>query len=252
MSKPLVSIIIPVYNYEGYVRDCLLSCIRQNYWNVEVIAVDDASTDQSPHVLRLYRQLDPRVRILEMSRNQGYSHAKNEAILAAKGEYIVHIDADDMLSPESIEVRLDKLLRHPEADLVHGRALKFYGDKDWNWCVEHSNELKIDPRPVHAQGVMLRRRVFEKHGLYFEQLRSKADKEMWFRLGIHPKSPLKLRVKVETTQRIVAFYRSHERSMHHARKKDPAIDAPILAMFDQRMKELKKHGITRENTRFPE
>lgn len=108
--QPLVSVIIPVYNVEKYLARCLDSVISQTYENLDVILVDDGSTDASGEICRRYAQNDPRISLFTQE-NQGLSAARNTGLNHMKGEYIVFVDSDDYISIYFIEIMLNDLLR---------------------------------------------------------------------------------------------------------------------------------------------
>ena len=112
---PFFSIIIPVYNAEHYLRECLDSVLSQTYTDWEAICVDDGSTDSSGAILDEYAARDPRFRRIHQS-NSGVSVARNTALDAVKGEWILFVDSDDMLKPFA----LDRFVHYePKADIVY-------------------------------------------------------------------------------------------------------------------------------------
>lgn len=98
---PFVSVIIPVYNAEKYLRECLDSVVNQTLRDIEIICVDDGSTDASPQILAEYASRDPRVRVISQE-NAGVGPARNAGIRAARGEFVAFIDPDDLLPDESV------------------------------------------------------------------------------------------------------------------------------------------------------
>lgn len=102
MSKPLVSIIIPVYNTEKYISECLHSVTQQSYPHIEIIAVDDGSTDNSLSILNDISATDSRLKVFSQ-RNQGVSAARNLALKKVTGEYIMFVDADDWIDSSTIK-----------------------------------------------------------------------------------------------------------------------------------------------------
>jgi len=241
----LISIVIPLFNYEKYISDCLRSCIEQTYRNIEIIVIDDNSTDNSVKIVEEMIKKDNRIILLKLSKNRGYSVAKNEGIVKSKGKYIVHLDADDMLIKNSIEIRLNEFKKNKEIKFVHGRSYEFKGSKSYDWCLKNINKLKINRKTtIHAQGVMLMRDLYEKYGLYDEKLRSKSDKEMWVRLrdlvGIH----------TYLIDIPVAFYRKHNDSMISHRERDKKYNNKILDIYKYQVSMRNKEGITKKNTRF--
>lgn len=114
---PLVSIIVPCFNGEDYVGDAIASALGQTYAGIEVIVVDDASTDGSPDVIRSAAALDPRLIPIFLRENAGPAAARNAALTAARGEWVTLLDADDLYRSDRIE-RLLALARLTEADVV--------------------------------------------------------------------------------------------------------------------------------------
>ena len=98
----LVSIIVPVYNVEPYIETCIQSLIRQTMGNIEVILVDDGSTDRSGELCDQYAEADERIRVIH-KQNGGLSSARNAGISAAKGEYLLFVDSDDYVSASLVE-----------------------------------------------------------------------------------------------------------------------------------------------------
>ena len=104
--KTLISVIIPVYNVEEYIRTCLDSISSQTYSNLEIILVDDGSTDKSPGICDEYQERDSRFRVIH-KKNGGQSSARNEALDIAKGEYVSFVDSDDWLESDMYEVLIN-------------------------------------------------------------------------------------------------------------------------------------------------
>lgn len=100
-----VSVIVPVYNVENYVAKCLASISAQDYQNLEIIVVDDGSTDQSGEICEAYAQQDPRVQVIHQT-NGGLSAARNTGLEQLTGEYVCFIDSDDWIEPDFISLLL--------------------------------------------------------------------------------------------------------------------------------------------------
>ena len=96
---PKVSIIIPVYNVESYIRTCIDSVLAQSLKDLEIICVDDGSTDSSPVILDNYASKDSRVKVVHKP-NRGYGHSMNVGYEAATGEYIGIVESDDYILPD--------------------------------------------------------------------------------------------------------------------------------------------------------
>lgn len=104
--KNFVSIIIPVYNVEKYIQECIISCVNQTYNNIEIIAIDDGSTDSSPSILDELAIKYNQLKVIH-KKNGGVSSARNIGIKESKGDYIVFVDGDDYLSYEAIEYMME-------------------------------------------------------------------------------------------------------------------------------------------------
>lgn len=121
MKEPLVSIIIPVYNAEKYLAPCLQSALGQSEADIEVIAVDDASTDRSLEILRSFATRDPRLKVLANEKNLGQAATRNRGIDVSTGRWIAFLDNDDMLAPDFCKVLLAEAEKSG-ADIIKGRA----------------------------------------------------------------------------------------------------------------------------------
>lgn len=106
MNNPLVSVIIPIYNVEKYLRQCVDSVLQQTYRNLEIILVDDGSPDNSPVICDYYAEMDSRIKVIH-KQNGGISDARNVGIDSANGAFIFFLDADDYLAPECIGSLVD-------------------------------------------------------------------------------------------------------------------------------------------------
>ena len=113
---PMVSVIVPVYNVENYLSECIDSIISQTYQNIEIILVDDGSTDSSGVICDSYKSKDDRIIVIH-KQNGGLSDARNVGLDIANGEYIAFVDSDDYLSKCYIEVFIDALV-HGNCDVV--------------------------------------------------------------------------------------------------------------------------------------
>lgn len=146
MKELLISVIVPVYNVEKFLPYCMNSIINQTYQNLEIILINDGSTDNSKHICEKYATKDSRIKLINQE-NQGLSMARNAGLKQAKGEYISFIDSDDVISLEFYEQLLDLMLK-TQADIVECGLVKVKEEgiiKD-NFKVkeEHSKYIVID------------------------------------------------------------------------------------------------------------
>ena len=132
MTKPaLVTVMIPLYNKERYISDCLESVLTQTWKHIEIVVVDDESTDGSIDIVEKYTKLDERIILIKNSHG-GPSKARNKGIEAAKGEYIIFLDADDLFEPEYIE----KMVKGIAGADICLSGYKIWDQKNdmWNCC----------------------------------------------------------------------------------------------------------------------
>lgn len=122
-----ISFIVPVYNVEKYLRQCLDSLINQTYQNIEIIAVNDGSTDSSFQILKEYASIDERIRILNQ-KNQGLSMARNTGLENVRGEYVLFVDSDDYVSLNMAQRIAETIVHHPQLDIITFSRTVFYSD----------------------------------------------------------------------------------------------------------------------------
>lgn len=118
MMNKLVSVIIPVYNVESFVRDALSSIANQTYSNLEIIVIDDASSDNTYEIISEMAKIDSRFRIFRNSHNIKIAKTLNLALSLAKGEYIARMDGDDISELDRVQKKIDYLEENPDIDLV--------------------------------------------------------------------------------------------------------------------------------------
>lgn len=127
-TQDLISVIVPVYNVAKYLDVCIASIQKQTYTNLEILLIDDGSTDESGSICDRYALEDKRIRVIHQ-KNEGLSTARNKGVSACKGEYIAFIDSDDFIDKSFVE-SMYKVMVRSECDLVCMEAVRFYdGDE---------------------------------------------------------------------------------------------------------------------------
>lgn len=124
-----LSVIVPVYNVECYLHECIDSVLRQDFTDFELILVDDGSPDRCGEICDDYAARDRRVRVIHQS-NGGLSAARNAGLEMASGDYIAFIDSDDFVAPDFFSRAIQALEGHPDADLVEMPVILHYGAKE--------------------------------------------------------------------------------------------------------------------------
>lgn len=122
------AILVAVYNGSEYLRRCLDSLQRQTLKDIQVICIDDGSTDNSWEILQLYAAADRRIEVLHLSQNYGAAHARNEGIKFINAHYTTFLDCDDTFAPDALEEALQVFEKHPQVDCVLFKLLTLGGD----------------------------------------------------------------------------------------------------------------------------
>lgn len=139
MSEPAISVIIPVYNVAPWLKECLDSVIAQTFQDMEIIIVDDGSTDQSPEIISEYAQRDKRITVITKD-NGGLGAARNTAIAKAKGEYLAFLDSDDKLHPDAYRKLYEQASKY-DCDIVFCQTA--YLDDSTGNITEEDNQTAL-------------------------------------------------------------------------------------------------------------
>lgn len=173
--KPLVSVIVPLYNAAPYVTQTLESIMASTYRPLEVVVVNDGSKDDSLQVAEAFAQAHPEVRVFDQA-NAGVSAARNHAIREAKGTYILPVDADDRISPNYIALAVEAM--RPDVRVVGCRAM-FFGAKEGEWKLPpYSSELLARKNMIHVSS-LFRKADWEQAGGFCEQDIYREDWDFW-------------------------------------------------------------------------
>ena len=168
-DQPLVSIVVPVYNTEKYLSDCLESLLAQTEKNIEILAVDDGSSDGSPAVLRRYAANCPQIRIFTQ-KNAGPGAARNTALKNARGKYVMFCDSDDMFKP-SMRREMAQIMENENVDFAFCDTEE-YKKKVQTSHIRKAGMIDISPNsfPEIAVGIpcfIFRNDILKKYGIDF-------------------------------------------------------------------------------------
>ncbi|MCA9935271.1 MAG: glycosyltransferase [Ardenticatenaceae bacterium] len=181
-----ISIIIPAYNQGQYLAAAVQAGLDQTYPDVEVIVVDDGSTDDTAVVAQSFS--DPRVRYVYQE-NRGLSGARNTGIRHASGDYLTYLDSDDLFLPQKVAILLAEMEKRPSLGFVAGQSIPIdengssIGKQFDKGLPAHLPDLLLG-NPLHVGSVLLRREWQERVGFFDETLRSYEDWDMWLRLAV--------------------------------------------------------------------
>lgn len=197
--SPLASIVITCYNKKPYLESTLESVSRQTYQNLEIVVVDDGSTDGSLALLEEFAANHDNVRLIAQS-NQGVSSARNTGIKAANGFYVMSFDADDRIESTYVERCVEVLEKHPEVKVVQTRA-QYFGDKTGTFPVpEYSYEGLLWTNLIHYCAMYRRSDFFECEGYNTNMVHGLEDWDFWL-------SMLKPNDQVHTIDEVLFHWR---------------------------------------------
>jgi len=187
-NEPLVSIIIPAYNAEGYIKRALKSALGQTYKNIEIVVIDDGSTDKTAQIVKLI--YSPKI-VYIYQENQGLGAARNNGIKASKGQYITFLDADDYYLSEKIEKQVEFLQNRPDDQVVYCDFISFYSKAPLKFLKKIHKKLSGDVLKyllkscfINPNTIMLKRQVLENVGLFNEQRYYPEDWKIWLDISL--------------------------------------------------------------------
>lgn len=226
-----VSIIIPVYNAEQYLQECVESAMNQTYKNIEIIAVDDGSADHSLEILKKYAD---RIKIIEKE-NGGAASALNVGIKHATGEWIKKIDADDILHEDAVEIlvetaksfgdRAKSYIFYTNYDVIDSTGKKLYEfiEPDFNNLSNFERGvILLDHCIGHHITSLIHKSIFEKFGYFNEQIKYVEDYEFWLRCQ------LLYDIRFFRIPKTTAKYRIHKAQLTQAKRKEMAANSELL------------------------
>ena len=178
----LVSIIIPTYNSHKYIKDTLNSLINQTHSYIEILCIDDGSTDNTIQIIKdLETTNDINIKIIDQN-NQGPSHARNRGIQLAKAEYILALDSDDQIAPDYIEKALTTFQIEPNLSVVFTEAV-FYGTENKIWATEDVRLPELFSRNFLNVTALFKKSAWRDAGGYDEKLPGYEDWDLWITLA---------------------------------------------------------------------
>lgn len=215
---PLVSVVMPAYNSRAFIADSIRSVLEQDYDAIELIVVDDGSSDGTPEIARSFGD---RVQVLEQ-KNAGPAAARNRGVAEARGEFIAFIDSDDIWLPQKTRLQVQYLLKHDSVGVVFGRLVRWFADADGTFpalpdppnvvglpgIVEAESgwiypEMLLDS-VIWIVSAMVRKSLWNDLGGLDEGLRIGEDYDFFIRAS--------RRCRMDELDMLVAYYRIHNQS----------------------------------------
>lgn len=179
-NNPLISVMMPTYNNGKYIKQAIESIYAQNYNNIEIIVIDDGSTDNTKEILKQYK--DIKYFYIE---HKGISFARNLALENSKGEYIAFLDSDDYWLPDKLNIQMQYLKNHPDCKIVFTKYKNIF----------EKEELKKNKRAMHEKAIedsfqqylpstVLKKELFYKYGFFDEKFSGIEDAEFIYRISM--------------------------------------------------------------------
>lgn len=223
MKHPKITVLMPVYNEEKFLREAIESILHQTFGDFELILLDDGSIDGSPAILAEYAHQDPRVSLVKNETNQGLIQTLNHGLEIANGEYIARMDADDISLPERFDRQVAYMDQHPEVGVL-GTNIAQIDEKGRLM----NRGRPLDSRPIsptviswmmlwrcaiYHPTVMIRRSVLRQTGFaYNPRFRHAEDYDLWTRLNKH--------TVIASLPEVLVYYRVHTNNISVLFKKE--------------------------------
>jgi len=184
---PLVSVVMPVYNGDRFLRPAIESILTQTYQDLELVIIDDGSSDDSYQIVMSYH--DPRIRIHQNRQNQGIVAALNRGITESRGEFICRMDADDIAVPSRIQRQVEQMRANELLAVLGTNALLIdesgieVGRATYPTTAAQIRKKLFKHNPFAHGSTMIRRSVLDMHGLYNPRFLHNEDYDLWLRIA---------------------------------------------------------------------
>jgi glycosyltransferase involved in cell wall biosynthesis len=224
-NTPLIDVIIPVYNGSRYIDDAIKSVLKQQYDSLEIIIVDDGSTDDTPSVVRSFKD----IRYIRQE-NHGVAAARNRGIENSGGELIAFLDADDCWAPGKLTIQVECLINHPDIGYTLGKQINFLepGTVKPFWLRE---EHLLKEHTGFIPTLLIRREIFKKVGLFNTSFRTSEDVE-WFSRVKNAGIPMMV------VPEVVLYRRIHNANLsYHSKAGNPLLRALRTSVRHKNAKE---------------
>lgn len=211
-KSPLVSVLMTAYNAAPFVERAVISIFNQTYQNLEIIVVDDGSTDNTYQLLRDLKKNDKRLKIFRLKQNLGPSLASNFGLEKVRGKFIARMDADDVSLPDRVEKQIKFLLQNPDIVIVGGQCILIdengdaIGKKDFPTNHREIYDALFSINPIQHPSAMINASLLPQRALYYHNHSLLAhDLELVFKLSQYG--------KLANLKDVVLYYRQHRNSL---------------------------------------
>lgn len=204
-----VSVIIPCYNQGKYIKEAIDSVLNQTYKNIEIVIINDGSTDNSSQIISNLISDKSNIKFIDNKENNGIIYARNFAIDEASGEYILPLDADDIIKPSYIEKAVKILEERSDIGIVYGKV-KFFGAKNSIWDLQKFDKEKMIFVNQIVCSALFRKEDFYKAGKYKDYMKKGCeDWDLWL-------SFIELGLGVYQIDEILFLYRQYKKEEHRS------------------------------------
>ena len=261
MTSDLVSVVIPVYNSGKFLEECLDSILAQTYQNIEIIAVDDGSTDSSPDILERYSD---KISIISQ-KNQGLAYALNLGISKMKGKWFKWFSPDDVMYSNTIEILIDEAKNHPDNTIIYsnwniiddvGNTLREFHESNYNELSEFDFNVRLlDGQQINVNTTLIPAIFLKKYGI------RELDEPVAIDYDFFLRSALLHDVKFHLISQPLVNYRIHSAQLSHknisktlnyiSKIKDEILmklDEPLRIKYNYGLEQYKKTKPTKTKT----
>lgn len=248
-NEPLVTVGIPIYNHENYIKECIVSIIRQTYTNIELIIIDDGSNDNSYQIAKeiLETQDNFKMYTIIKRENRGMCNTLNEIAHMAKGKYISFIGSDDFWHKDKIQDQTQFLEDNPHIYLVHSNSIIVDKNSQEISKIDYSKKINkgnvfqaivMGKGGINTPSHLYKTKVFEKIGYYDPSFRFE-DTDFWLRLT-------KI-FEIGFINKYHSYYRWHGKNLSDGKNKLKFYNEEIIKIFQKNIDDanLKKYSILR-------
>jgi len=207
-KNPKVTVLMPVYNGEKYLREAIESILNQTFTDFEFLIVNDGSTDKSEEIINSYK--DSRIRLVNNEMNKGVVFSLNKGLDLAKGKYVVRMDNDDISLPKRLETQVEFMKKHPEIG-VAGAWAKTIGNKNKKYIKTYFNIEKIKANllfgtsVIHPSVIIDKERINKYNLRYSENCRYAEDYDLWSRSIKY--------FSITNINKVLLLYRDHDSNL---------------------------------------
>ncbi len=208
---PMISVLLPVYNGEKYLREAIDSILNQTYRDFEFLIINDGSTDKSVEIIQKYN--DSRIKLIHNKENMGLIYTLNKGLDLANGQYIARMDADDISLPNRLKLQVDFMENHSNVGMLSGNVISIDSNSkviSQKWWVDNNLPIEwllIWENPIAHPSVMLRCKTLLGNKLiYNENKRHAEDYDLWCNMA--------LSTNIERLEDVVLMYRVLESSVY--------------------------------------